>query len=483
MPQPSVQKRKSKDADLPKGIFRGSRGGYEFRGRDAGGKPVTKTGRDLGEVEEFKAEFERKKAQGQRLVRSIDVPIYEEHAAVVMAEFKSGLGTGHRKPLAKSTFNEYVELLERYLLPHFAHLPLTEINKASFLANWQRERLDEQHERNDSRGSGACQLGKAQGLHARIMKRAVLPHEYLEQSVAEYLDPPSWEKLSHRWLTAGEVEALRMWYLERDDIGSAAFISCMAYIGPRPQDFLAAEWKNLRRTPPAWVRRPGHGSGGLLLPNRNSYGEILVGSKSRAEEKFAVYVPGPVMGDLDLWQAEGPDTGWSAYVYPRSVDGGPWSKTDYNNWRHRAEFDWYADAKFGLGLCGCGCGEAPPVAAKSWAKRGHVKGQALPLVPGHRARRTRAKRPPCFTLACEEVGLGPDVSPYALRHTAASLQAAAGATDVEIGHQLRHGPDTSRRNYQHLIHEALRTDATIDDYIREARGIARAPEEDRVRVA
>lgn len=35
-------------------------------------------------------------------------------------------------------------------------------------------------------------------------------------------------------------------------------------------------------------------------------------------------------------------------------------------------------------LCACGCGQTTPIATRSRTARGHVAGQPVPLVPGHR---------------------------------------------------------------------------------------------------
>ena len=61
--------------------------------------------------------------------------------------------------------------------------------------------------------------------------------------------------------------------------------------------------------------------------------------------------------------------------------------------------------------------------------------------------------------------------------------AAAGWTAVEIAHQLGHSPTESQKTYQHLIHTDRRDRGSIDDYIREARGMApvRDSSEERVR--
>jgi integrase len=77
-------------------------------------------------------------------------------------------------------------------------------------------------------------------------------------------------------------------------------------------------------------------------------------------------------------------------------------------------------------------------------------------------------------LAARQVGdawLAVDASlkPYDLRHTAATLYAAAGWTAVEIGAQLGHSPEVSQRTYQHLLDAKPGERRSVEDYIAEAR--------------
>ncbi len=138
-------------------------------------------------------------------------------------------------------------------------------------------------------------------------------------------------------------------------------------------------------------------------------------------------MPRLVLAGLEDWRAVSPNGG-TGLIFPRAKDGKPWTKNDYDNWRSRQP----KKSKDG----------------KVW----HLK---------------------CFKTAAHETGLGAGLTPYALRHTAGSLYAAAGWTYVEIAYQLRHQPVTSLRYYQHLIHDASPENGdSIDDYIREARGLA-----------
>jgi integrase len=314
-----------------------------------------------------------------------------------------------RKKLAPSTKAQYREWLAVHVLPILGHLSIAEL-KPRLLQEWQDTRLEE--------GAGPAVLGKAQTLLGQILKKAVLPYEYLDANPVAALDKPEYAAREHRWITASEVEAIRLWYLERDDIGSATLVSVLAYVGPRPQAHLARLWTDLRPEPPKWVRSPAAGSGGLQISSKNSQGVILPGSKTSAQDRSFVYVPSLVVADYKLWQEASLGTG---LIFPRAKDGEPWTKTDWDNWRSRL----LKDGSLGYS----------------------------------------------FKQAARDVGLGRSLKPYDLRHTCATLCAAAGWNDVELGQQLQNSAETCARVYKHLLHEAP-TGGTIDDYIAEARGLA-----------
>lgn len=73
-----------------------------------------------------------------------------------------------------------------------------------------------------------------------------------------------------------------------------------------------------------------------------------------------------------------------------------------------------------------------------------------------------------FQRAAREAGLNA-LSPYDLRHTCASLLAAAGWNHLEIAKQLGHSPETSVRVYQHLLEIGHGERRSIDAWITEAR--------------
>jgi len=366
-------------------------GTYEIRWRENGAQKSA-TRKTKREAIELQAEVDRRNAEGRPVMRRKDVPTLRKFATTWLAS---------RADLEESTLTRYAEQLETHVLPDLGHLSLVDL-KPRRLAEWQTQRLAE--------GAGPAVLGKAQSRLSQILDSAVLPHEYLDANPVLALKPPAYKKKSHRWLTAADVEALRTWFLERDDLGSATLISILAYVGPRPQDALARVWPDLR-------------DGRLLIETKVSGGEVKPGSKTDSEHKRRVYVPRPVLDDLEEWRLAANGSG---LIFPRAKDGLPWTKNDYDNWRER-----------------------------------HPKGNP-------------PRRPRCFKAAAEATGLGSTLSPYDLRHTAATLYAAAGWNHVQIANQLGHSPKVSAGTYQHLLDEQAVPGGerrTIEDYIREARGL------------
>jgi len=348
------------------------------------GRPKTKTVKKKGEAEALKLKIENRGS----FVRTQDAPTVERFAAEWLVSHA----------VSKETKATYQQQLEAHVLPILGHLSITEL-KPKRLAEWQSQRLSED--------AGPAVLGKAQSVLRQILDSAVLPHEYLDSNPILSLKRPAYDKKPHRWLTANEVEQLRMWFLERDDLGSATLISMLAYVGIRPEDALARTWPDFETK--------------LSVTTKNVDGKILPGSKTGMAYIRKVLIPEVVAQDFEEWRIASNGRG---LMFGRKVDGLPWTKVDYDNWRSRH-----------------------------------------PIGNEH-------KRPRCFKRAAEDCGLGETLKPYDLRHTGASLMAAAGWTAVEIADQLGHSPTESQKTYQHLIHTDRRDRGSIDDYIREARGLA-----------
>ncbi len=371
-------------------------GTFEIRYRE-GNKHRSKSFKTKTEARRFKDEVNQRLAAGKGIVREQDVPFLEDFAIEWMAG---------RTDLAESTQEKYAEFLATHVLPDLGHLRLTDLRPRR-LAEWQKDRLAAE--------AGPAVLGKAQTLLGQILNEAVLPHEYLDVNPVSALKKPKHKKKEHRWLTAFEVEQIRMKFIDWEDLGSATLVSVLAYVGIRPEDVLALEWEDFR-------------DGRLSVTKKNVNGKIESGSKTGEGYRRTVYVPPMVLADLREW-GEGQKTG---LIFPRAKDGQPWTKSNFDNWRARRQYR-----------------------KKPNGKKELRKGR-------------------CFKLAAEESGLGWNLVPYSLRHTGATLYIASGWNHVKVAHQLGHSPEVSMRTYQHLYdsasHAAEHRD--VDDYIREARGMA-----------
>lgn len=303
------------------------------------------------------------------------------------------------RTMTARTATFYEQLLKAHVWPEFRNSKVSDLDPPK-LMEWQRRRLDE--------GAGPTALGKAQMLLGQMLDYAVLPCGYIESNPVSYLPKPVRDKKERRWLTAGDVEAIRFWYLDRGDHGSATLVSVLAYVGIRPQEALALEWDDLGE--------------GLAVTKKVVDGEVIAGSKMGRGHERRVFVPEMVKADLHSWREQ--TTSTSPLIFPNKR-GEPWTSNQFRAWRERRQ-----------------------------TKEGIT---------------TKSK---CFKLAAEEVGLGWGLTPYALRHTAATLFVAAGRSHTWVAHQLGHSPAVSLNTYQHLYareHEAGRTE---DDFIREARGFA-----------
>jgi integrase len=307
-----------------------------------------------------------------------------------------------RNDLADSTRVQYRRWLTYHVYPplwrggqELGMMKLHEFD-SQVMVRWQDARLDDD--------AGPAVLGKTQTLLSQIFDRAVL-EGYLPHNPLASMKRPGYKKKKARFLSATQVESLRSWYLDHDDLGSATLISVLAYIGIRPQDALALEWNDL--------------DADLYVGKKNIGGEIVPGDKTGDGHERWVKVHPTVRADLMTWREAIPN---ERLIFPNQ-NGQPWTAANYNNWRSRKQ---------------------------------EKDGQPAKIK--------------CFKRAALDCGLGWELKPYDLRHTAATLYAAAGWNHLEIARQLGHTPEVSVRVYQHLLDRHIGQDRrSIDNMISEAR--------------
>lgn len=375
-------------------------GKWEVRFRQ-GDQNRSRTFKTKEEARGFQAEVERSEFAP---LRPKDVPTLGDYANEWLAR---------RDDLADSTRKQYAQWLAFHILPErvekrggldseLGNMRLNEI-ESSHVKDWQHKRLDA--------GAGPVVLAKAQTLLSQILDEAVVDGYREYNPVASVKRPrrKKGEKRKGVTLTAVQVEGIREWYLAHDDFGSATLVSVLAYIGIRPQDALALEWRDF--------------DDDLIVNKKNTDGVIVAGSKTNEDSERKVYIPVQVRADLNGWRDRIPH---AKLIFPNR-DGKPWTAANYNNWRFRKR-----------------------------TKKQQAEGLDAEVK--------------CFKRAVIETGLPESTRPYDLRHTAASLYANAGWNHLEIAHQLGHSPEVSMRVYQHIIDFTPgRERLSIEDMIAAAR--------------
>jgi hypothetical protein len=127
--------------------------------------------------------------------------------------------------LALSTQQSHSIDLDLRILPCLGDLPLARVRPSvveRFAADLERA------------GVGRATIVSTLAVLQGVMKRAVRDYN-LPGNPVKAIDKPSQRRDREPVLvTVAQVEAMRVWCLERDDLRSAALISLLAYAGPRP---------------------------------------------------------------------------------------------------------------------------------------------------------------------------------------------------------------------------------------------------------
>jgi integrase len=258
----------------------------------------------------------------------------------------------------------------------------------------------------------------AQGVLNQILKRAVRD-EYLERNPLAGFTRPRSQKREHHWATPEEVEKLRGWFLTpRPPTGKARGGTPPIFPTHDHSDPLAAllisilSYVGIRPQDALALRWDDLKGDRLRVERKVSDGRIIAGSKTGDRYRRSVLVPGPVAQEfIETRFVFGRPEG---LIFPRRKDGQPWTKDDWNRWRSRR-----------------------------------------------------------FYKARDDAGLPKAFSPYSLRHSAASIQIAAGWSPHEVARQLGHSVVMSLRVYQHSFDEQEgKTPIALDEQIREARKVA-----------
>jgi integrase len=192
-------------------------------------------------------------------------------------------------------------------------------------------------------------------------------------------------------LSVEEVEALIGALRDRASHPSQWMLAeLIAYSGARPQDALALSYERISATR-------------IVYAAKNVDGRIVAGSKTRGVRSRSVTLLAALRRDLLAFRLAAGNPPGAALVLPQH-EGKPWRLVDYSNWRRKA----------------------------------------IETAPWRRA-------PGIFAAAATSIGR-PDVTPYFLRHTYASLRFAEQRLSLqEIAEEMGHTVEVLARTYAHVV--------------------------------
>jgi integrase len=119
-------------------------------------------------------------------------------------------------------------------------------------------------------------------------------------------------------LAPTDVEKLRRYLLDRDQLRDAVLVSVLAYAGLRPQEALALRWADVKERT-------------LVVDKALSLGQERP-TKTRAVR--TVRLLPPLASDLKAWRLASGRPSDDGLVFPTAA-GKPWTEFDYRNWRRR----------------------------------------------------------------------------------------------------------------------------------------------------
>lgn len=213
--------------------------------------------------------------------------------------------------LARPTLQAYQVIWNRHLLGRVGHLQVRQVSPVVVT----RLRNDLQAD-----GVGAPTIRKALGMLQAVWRQAIEWGEAESNPFRVVTKPKVKRQITVVPFTVEQVEAMRAHLLAEHGLRDATLISVLAYLGPRPEDALAAEFRHV-----------GHST--LLFEQKNVDGVIVPGSKT-GERARSTDLMRHVRQDLEAWRHELGEPAGGTLLFARP-DGNPWRETDYRNWRRR----------------------------------------------------------------------------------------------------------------------------------------------------
>ena len=349
---------------------------WRVRWRQAGQNRAKVLGRKR-DAEAFDAELRRRKRLGELALL--------DAGKQPLREFGKEWWRLYAEPnLARATLELYAMLWDTHILPRLGAVTLRELTP-ELLGRFRLEL--------EADGVGRSSVRKSLVLIHGVLQRAVEWGRLGTNPARAVRKPPVGRPRAVTPLSPDTVEAIRFWLLRRGMVRDATLVSVLAYAGLRPGEALALTWSHVRERT-------------LLIEAAVAIGTI---ADTKTRRRRTVRLLPPLADDLAEWRSKTREPAGRALVFPGRGDG-PWSRTNYQNWRRRV----YGPAALAAGV------EEP--------------------------------------------------RPYDLRHSFVSLLIAEGANVVDVARQAGHSPTMALNTYAHVFDEFDPGDrTTAADRIRQAR--------------
>lgn len=241
----------------------------------------------------FDAEARARRQRGEYIRRASDTPTLGDFTADWMAR-RAAAG------LAEATLKTNRRIIEKHVDPYLGGRRIADLSPRRLDA-WRRELEDAE--------VSVYMLNRSKTLLGQIMADA-RRLEYVSVNAARGLPTVRRRARQGKTATPEQIELMRASFVEAEQLGHAALVSLLAYVGLRPREALDLTWDLLDRDR-------------LILP-----AELTKGKMARAPN-----VPRPVLADLARWKLSSGAVG--GLVFPKPRNGERWTKSDWDNWRNR----------------------------------------------------------------------------------------------------------------------------------------------------
>jgi integrase len=212
--------------------------------------------------------------------------------------------------LANKTLGPYRVIWNNHLLSRVGHLQVRKVTP--LVVTQLRNGLE-------ADGVGKPTIRKGLGMLQAVWRQAIEWGEATENPFKAVAKPKVRRQITIIPFTVPQIEQMRAYLLEQQRLVDAVLISVLAYLGPRPEDALAFEYRHI-------------GQRTVLFEQKNVNGVIVPGAKT-GETSRNVELLTHVKADLaELRMANGPTGNRLVFLRP---DGTPWREHDYRNWRKR----------------------------------------------------------------------------------------------------------------------------------------------------